>query len=104
MRGLSGIACACALLVACSGGAGRPSDIDVSRAPGPQNEPAIAVDPRDSRILLAGSNSWSERTTRVYNSTDGGKSWSSTPGPPLARGVPGRAVDPLVGIDRSGRQ
>jgi len=104
MRGLPGIACVCALLVGCSGDSGRTANIAVSRAPGPQNEPAIALDPSDPTILLAGSNSWSERTTRVYSSTDGGKSWSSSPGPPLARGIPGRAVDPLVGIDRSGRQ
>src|SRR5262249_53778751 len=81
-----------------------PGNVDVSRLRGPQNEPSIAIDPRDPRILLAGSNSFSEPTDRVYSSADGGSSWRSRPGPPL---VPRRgcgAADPGVAIGESGRQ
>ena len=52
-----------------------PPNVNVSRLDGPQNEPTIAIDPSDDRILLAGSNSFTEGTMRSYSSTDGGSTW-----------------------------
>src|SRR5437762_12568436 len=69
--------------------AAPPANVDVSNARGPQNEPSIVVDPRRPSILLAGSRSTSERTDRIFTSADGGATWQSRPGPPLA---PGRAT------------
>src|SRR6266851_3827985 len=69
--------------------AAPPRNVDVSNARGPQNEPSIAIDPRHPNVLLAGSRSVSERTDRIYTSADGGATWQSRPGPPLA---PGRAT------------
>jgi hypothetical protein len=80
-------------------------NVDVSRARGAQNEPVVAVDPRDPGVLLAGSNSFSERSMRVYGSIDGGRSWTSAAGPPPVRGLPDAAADdPGVAIDDRGRQ
>jgi hypothetical protein len=83
----------------------RGPEVDVSRAPGAQDEPAIAVDPTDSRILVAGSNSFQEGSMRVYSSNDGGLSWTSSflyPAP--ASFVKTCASDPVVAIDSRGRQ
>ncbi len=83
-----------------------PRNVAVSNARGPQSEVSIAVDPRGNGVLVAGSNSAPERTTRAYGSMDGGASWSSAPGPPLPPGSPrgSAAADPTVAVDRSGRQ
>jgi hypothetical protein len=93
------------------GGGGKSSvalrlagpNVDVTRAPGPQSEAAIAVAPDDFRTLVAGSNDIRGDRMRVYSSTDGGAHWDS------ARLVRGRspicaASDPSVAIDRNGRQ
>jgi hypothetical protein len=83
----------------------RGSEVDVSKAPGAQDEPAIAVDPTDSRVLLAGSNSFREGSMRFYSSTDGGLTWTSSflyPAP--ASFLRTCASDPGVAIDSRGRQ
>ncbi len=90
-----------------AGGAARTApNVSVSNARGPQSEVSIAVDPRNNGVLVAGSNSAAERTTRAYGSTDGGATWSSAPGPPLPKGSPrgSSAADPTVAVDRGGRQ
>jgi hypothetical protein len=80
-----------------------PSATDVSRAPGPQSEAAVAVDPRHSDVAVAGSNDIGARTMRVYSTVDGGSRWSSQALP-----VPTRTLcatsDPSVGVDGDGRQ
>lgn len=83
-----------------------PPNVAVSNARGPQSEVSVAVDPRNIGVLVAGSNSAAERTTRVYGSTDGGASWSSASGPPLPPGSSrgSAATDPTVAIDHTGRQ
>jgi hypothetical protein len=94
-----------ALLLVLAAGSAAPPNVNVSRLPGPQTEPTIAVHPRDDRILLAGSNSLREGTMRAYASTDGGKTWRTTtayPKPPSPRAV--CAADPAVAIDSRGRQ
>src|ERR671937_1376255 len=86
--------------------AATPADgvqVDVSRARGTQSETAVVIDPTNDQILLAGSNDHRARSMRTYGSTDGGATWSSKPNPPLPRGYVA-ASDPVVGIDRTGRQ
>ena len=86
-----------------------------------QNEPAIAVDPRDTTVLVAGSNDYCAATVNgdvwagYYRSTDGGASWqdSLVPGYPAdvspaglaspAHGKCGAAGDPTQSFDREGR-
>lgn len=78
---------------------------DISNLPGPQTNATITVDPRNSQVLLAGSNSLLEGAERVYSSTDGGLTWDTTTlTPPVAGLTPECPSDPGVAIDRSGRQ
>jgi hypothetical protein len=86
-----------------------------------QNEPAIAVDPRDTSVVVAGSNDYCAAPVNgdvwagYYRSTDGGSSWqdSLVPGYPTdssaggtaspAHGSCGAAGDPTQSFDRDGR-
>ena len=79
-------------------------DVAVSRLPGPQSEGAIAVDPRDGAVLLAGSNDVRTGRMAVYSSTDEGEHWTRghLPSPPGVRLC--EASDPAVAIDLRGRQ
>jgi hypothetical protein len=78
------------------------AQVDVSRAPGSQNEPAIALDPTNPRVLIASSNSLVAPMS-VYTSTDGGRSWSSQAVP--ADKPDGVCLgDPAVAIDSRGRE
>ena len=94
-----------------SRGASQPSSaslrqVDVSNAPGPQEEVAAVADPTDDRVLIAGSNEGADNAMRFYQSTDGGAHWSSALAPRL--GLPARAWcalgDPSLGIDDGGRE
>jgi hypothetical protein len=78
-------------------------DVDVARAPGPQSEAAIAVDPNHGQTLVGGSNDIRGGRMRAFSSTDGGVTWDSTP---LVRGRSPICVasDPSVAIDAHGRQ
>jgi hypothetical protein len=85
------------------GGARRDRiQVDVSNLRGTQSETTIAVDPSNPSVLLAGSNNHHTQAIAAYSSTDGGGTWTGagTPTPPtsLATG------DPVVAIDRAGRQ
>ena len=91
------------LFVPAAGAAGP--EVDVSRLPGPQSETAIAIDPANARVLLTGSNSFSEGTMRAYGSTDGGATWQPTTVFPAPKTTKDRcAADPGVAIDTHGRQ
>jgi hypothetical protein len=82
--------------------AGHARQVDVSRARGSQNEPAIAVDPSNPRLLIASSNSFGSPMS-VYTSLDGGASW--TPAHVPADEPDGVCVgDPGVAIDSQGRE
>jgi BNR repeat-like domain len=105
-RVLSALAAALATVVL-SGAAAAISgpEVNVSHLAGPQTNPTITVDPRDDRILLAGSNSLLEGAERVYSSTDGGATWrTSTLTPRVANILSTCPSDPGVAIDRTGRQ
>jgi hypothetical protein len=89
--------------------------VDVSRAPGPQIESSIAVDPARPEVLVAAAENevFDRCGIRVYGSTDGGASWTSQllgppPGDGAARDVRGLRFCPVanewVAIDSSGRQ
>ena len=94
------------LLLLAAGSATRGPEVNVSRAPGAQSEVAIAVDPSDPRVLVAGSNNFPGPTMRAYGSTDGGASWTSANDPPLPRGAASACAggDPALAIDGLGRQ
>src|SRR4051812_36150480 len=95
------------LLAGCGGDPGSivaTREVNVSQAAGPQLEAAIAIDPSHPNVLLAGSNSPEEPSTRFYSSTDGGRTWRSDLGPPPPEGYEGGAGDPIVAIGPRGRQ
>jgi len=99
------LAVAAALLPAAGAEWAAGPEVRVSNLPGPQNEATIAIDPSDDRILLGGSNSFSEGVMRVYASTDGGLTWTAdTPYPKPASTEESCAADPGVAIDLRGRQ
>jgi hypothetical protein len=86
-------------------GAATPHNVNVSRLPGPQTEPAIAIDPQNPRVLLAGSNSIAEGTMRIYSSRDGGSTWqTATTHEAPEKLLDNCASDPSVAIDTRGRQ
>jgi hypothetical protein len=96
-----------AALCGCGGGEGRivvSREANVSQAAGPQVEAAIAIDPSDPEIMLAGSNSSEEPSVRSYTSTDGGTTWRSEVAPLPPEGWEGGAGDPTVAIGPGGRQ
>jgi hypothetical protein len=73
------------------------AQVDISNAPGAQNEPAIAIDPSNPSVLIASFNSLVAPMS-VATSTDGGASWSSQPVPSdrpngICLGDPGVAID-----------
>jgi hypothetical protein len=79
-------------------------DVAVSRLRGPQSESAIAIDPRDGRILLAGSNDIRTVRMALYASTDGGRHWTHGHLPaPAGKDLCGMS-GPAVAIDGRGRQ
>lgn len=95
------------LLAGCGGDPARIAvtrEANISQAAGPQVEAAIAIDPSKPNVLLAGSNSSEEPSTRFYSSTDGGVTWRSDLGPPPPPGYEGGAGDPIVAIGPGGRQ
>jgi hypothetical protein len=75
---------------------------DVSKLPGSQSETTITVDPTNPAVLLAGSNNHRTLQVAAYSSTDGGSTWTGTrlPYPPDGD----LSGDPVVAIDRTGRQ
>jgi len=92
-----------AMLASVAGAATR--QVDVSNARGAQDEPAIAIDPSDDRILLGGSNSFRDGSMPAFSSTDGGLTWvRSFVYPRPASYLLTCASDPGVAIDTGGRQ
>jgi hypothetical protein len=80
-------------------------EVDVSNLPGVQSEANISVDPSNSQVLLAASNSVREGTMRLYSSTDGGATWTTTTAYPAPKRLADAcAADPWTGIDLTGRQ
>jgi hypothetical protein len=86
-----------------------------------QNEPAVAVDPRDTSVVVAGSNDYCTQVTNgdvwagYYRSTDGGSTWQNSlvPGYPAdtstggmaspVHGTCAAAGDPSQSFDNAGR-
>ncbi|MGH3065814.1 MAG: sialidase family protein, partial [Gaiellaceae bacterium] len=109
MRGVIASAL-CALIVtvalAAAGASGAHGpEVNISRLPGAQSEPTVAIDPSNDQVLLAGSNDLAEGSMPVYSSTDGGATWetgTTAPQPPSRDAS--CAGDPGVAIDATGRQ
>jgi len=79
------------------------TDVDVSRRRVVESETAVAVDPRNPNVLLAGSNVIRERAPQgVYSSTDGGRTWRAGYLPMPAHAC--ATSDPSVAIGAGGRQ
>jgi hypothetical protein len=98
------VAAAIAAVVPVLAGAAA-TQVNVTETQGAQNEPTITIDPRDDKILLAGSNSFTEGSMRVYSSADGGSTWTRS----FVYARPTTylnscASDPGVAIDGKGRQ
>ena len=72
---------------------------NISNARGAQTEVSASINPSNPSVVFAASNDSLERTLRVYNSTDGGRTWSAKVAPYLglddcARGEPAVASGP----------
>ncbi len=96
---------AAAALAALAAAGATPANVNVSRLPGAQTSPVIAVDPRDPRVLLAGSTSIDEGTMRIYTSGDGGATWTTAVAhPPPAQLARSCSSDAGVAIGWDGWQ
>jgi hypothetical protein len=102
-------------------GASDPTTESCSTGRRPQNEPTVAVNPHDTRVIVAGANDYCAQIVNgevwagYYRSTDGGSSWrdSLVPGYPAdssaagvaspVHGTCGAAGDPSQAFDRDGR-
>ncbi len=73
---------------------------DIGRIPY-QNEPHIAVNPRDSDNVIMASHDYDTFCTVIYASIDGGETWEGPiPSKPLQRDD--FCSDPILGFDRQG--
>jgi peptide/nickel transport system permease protein len=75
----------------------------ISRAQGAQTEVAVAVAPDDPQRFLAASNDSVLPQIRVYDSDDGGRTWTSRVAPGLTASTCAWG-DPSVALASSGRQ
>src|SRR5713226_10133475 len=85
-------------------------NIDVSNEPGPQSETSIAINPENSKEIVAGSNEIFRLPMRGYFSSDGGATWAGVdlplPPPTQSHGIdfgsdPGVAWDTLGNVHYS---
>ena len=76
---------------------------NVSRSTGIQSEVSVAADPSNTRVLFGASNESLEPRIRVYSSTDGGRTWSSSSGPAFDPNTCAWG-DPSVAVAPDGRQ
>jgi hypothetical protein len=80
-------------------------NVDVSNEKGPQSETFIAIDPRDTSRLVAGSNEIARLPMRGYFSSDGGTTWGGVDlplPPPLTRNGFDFGSDPGLAWDTLG--
>jgi hypothetical protein len=79
-------------------------ETDISKSAAIESESAVTIDPRNPRILLAGSNAVGKPWMAVFASTDGGRTWRRS----RVRERSGTSLcgtsDPTVAIDRRGHQ
>ena len=67
-----------------------------------QTEPHIAVDPKDSRHLVAGVIDYAFPNISVYTSFDSGETWEGPFQTPFLRDDVGGGGDPVIAFDRDG--
>jgi hypothetical protein len=77
---------------------------DVTRAIGIQTEVSVAIDPSNPRVVFAASNDSLEPALRVYTSTNGGRTWTSSPRGPLFDSNTCAWGDPSVAVAPDGRE
>ncbi len=77
-------------------------NVPVSERPGEQLDVQVAMDPKDPRHLVAGSNDRASTQMRVYESRDGGQSWKDELLPAPAAPFDRWSSDPSVAFDREG--
>jgi hypothetical protein len=76
---------------------------DISNQVGIQTEVAVAADPSNSKVLFGASNETLEPEIRIYDSRDGGRTWSEQAGPQYNPNTCSWG-DPSVAVARGGRQ
>lgn len=75
--------------------------VNVSRMPGDQAEPAIAIDPLNPAVMFAASNNDGSSLVGAF-STDGGHDWTTRTFATGADGLPKACCDPSVAFDSFG--
>src|SRR4051812_3859602 len=79
------------------------ANVDISNVDFDQSQAAFAIDPKNSKHLFGASNDTGLEVLRIYESTNGGKTWTRSDGPAVAGGscVHG---NPRVAFGRDGRE
>jgi hypothetical protein len=73
-------------------------NVNISNKTGPQSETAVAVDPTNPKHALAASNDLTGSfTTQVWETTNGGKTWSV-----VSTGITGFCYDPWLAFNSNG--
>src|SRR5437763_13885878 len=75
------------------------TNVNASNQAGPQSETDIAIDPTNANHIIAGSNDISSGSMRVYESFNGGASFTNTALPDAPAPFNAFASDPAVTFD-----
>jgi hypothetical protein len=79
------------------------TNVDVSSATSDQSEAAFAIDPADTKRIFGASNDTGLEVVRLYESGDGGTSWTRKGGPAVAGGSCAHGA-PSVAFGPHGRE
>src|SRR4051794_40528142 len=78
------------------------ANVDVSNVDFDQSQAAFAIDPKNPQHLFGASNDAGLEVLRIYESTNGGKTWTRSNGPAVAGGSCAHG-NPRVAFGRDGR-
>src|SRR3954470_9675172 len=79
------------------------ANVDVSNVDFDQSQAAFAIDPKNPQHLFGASNDAGLEVLRIYESTNGGKTWTRSDGPAVAGGSCAHG-NPRVAFGRDGRE